>query len=480
MKTTKPHVVLLASPGYGHLIPVLELGKRLVTHHNFHITILVLASEASAAQNQLLESPYVNADLNIVSLPPVDISDKVDPEAHIVTKIVVMMRESLPGIRSAIAAMKPSPTALIVDLFGTKALRVADEFKLLKYVFIASNAWFLAITIYAPTVEKILDEEHSKRQKPLQIPGCEPVRFEDTLEAYLDLSDEVYGVFGSVGLEIPECDGILVNTFEDLEPKTLTSLRDNKLLGGVAKVQVYSIGPVVRPHQYQASGGPVLDWLDKQPSQSVIYISFGSGGTLPAKQMTEIAWGLELSQQRFIWVVRPPVENDASGTFFDVRNRSDSTPDYLPEGFLTRIQDRGLVVPMWASQAKILAHPSIGGFVSHCGWNSTMESVTNGVPLIVWPLYAEQKMNATMLTEELGLAVRPKVLTPSGIVDRKELEKVVIKLMVDKEGQVIRNKAKELKYKAEKALGKGGSSYTSLSQVAEIIEMSLKAKARGA
>ncbi|KAK6237514.1 hypothetical protein QUC31_002983, partial [Theobroma cacao] len=322
MQTTKPHVALLASPGLGHLIPVLELGKRLVTHHNFRITIFVLASEASTAQNQLLESSNMDV-LNIVSLPSAEISTKVDPGAHIVTKIVVIMRESLPGLRSAIAAMKSRPSALIVDLFGTEALPVADEFKMLKYVFIASNAWFLGITVYAPTVEKIVDEEHVKQQKPLKIPGCKSVRFEDTLEAYLNRNDQLYGEYARVGLEIPEADGILVNTFEDLEPATLRSLTDAELLGRVAKVPVYPIGPVVRTLGPLVLADPVLDWLDKQPSQSVIYVSFGSGGTLSAKQMTEIAWGLEQSQQRFIWVVRPPVENDASGTFFTVGNDSD-------------------------------------------------------------------------------------------------------------------------------------------------------------
>ncbi|XVF15709.1 hypothetical protein REPUB_Repub09cG0179000 [Reevesia pubescens] len=152
--------------------------------------------------------------------------------------------------------------------------------------------------------------------------------------------------------------------------------------------------------------------------------------------MTEIAWGLELSQQMFIWVFRPPIENDASGTVFTVGNDSDGSQDCLPEGFLTRIRHRGLVVPMWASQAEILAHPSIGGFGSHCGWNSTLESLINGIPLIAWPLYSEQKMNAAMLTEELGLAVRPKVLTSSGMVERKELEMIVRKIMVAKDGQI--------------------------------------------
>ncbi|XVF15708.1 hypothetical protein REPUB_Repub09cG0178900 [Reevesia pubescens] len=209
MQTTKPHVILLASPGLGHLIPVIELGKRLVTYHNFHITVFVLASEESVAQNQLLEST-MNV-LNIVSLPSIDISNKVDQAAHIATKIAVMIRESLPGLRSSIAAMKSRPTALIVDLFGTEALAVADEFKMLKYVFIASNAWFLGITIYAPSVEKIVDEEHVRQQKPLKIPGCKPVRFEDTLGANLNRNDQLYGEYARIGFEIPEADGILVH-----------------------------------------------------------------------------------------------------------------------------------------------------------------------------------------------------------------------------------------------------------------------------
>ncbi|OMO84286.1 UDP-glucuronosyl/UDP-glucosyltransferase [Corchorus olitorius] len=318
---------LLASPGLGHLIPVLELGKRLVSHHDFQVTIFVLATEASAAQNQLLESSQTIDALKIVSLPPVDISSKVDPAAHIVTKIIVMMRESLPGLRCTISSMtKSRPTALIVDLFGTEALPIADEFKMLKYVFIASNAWFLAITVYAPTVEKIVDEEHIKQQKPLEIPGCKPVEFEDTLEAYLN-KDELYEEYCRLGLQMSRADGILVNTFESLEPTTLRSFRDGKMLGKVVKnIPVYPIGPIVRPlggHDQGLDIDPILEWLDKQPSQSVIYVSFGSGGTLSAQQMTEIAWGLELSQQRFIWVVRPPIENDASGTFFTAGNSSD-------------------------------------------------------------------------------------------------------------------------------------------------------------
>ena len=117
----------------------------------------------------------------------------------------------------------------------------------------------------------------------------------------------------------------------------------------------------------------VLDWLDMQPTESVLYVSLGSGGTISAQQTIELAWGLELSQHRFIWVIRPPADNDASGAFFNItEDGSNGIERFLPSKFLERTHKVGLVVPNWAPQAQILAHPSVGGFLTHCGWNSTL------------------------------------------------------------------------------------------------------------
>lgn len=481
MQNTKPHAALLASPGMGHLIPVLELGKRLVTYHGFHVTLFVVATDASTTQS-LLKEPYPN--INIITLPLVDISGLIDPAATVVTKLAVMMRETLPSLRSAILALKSPPTALIVDLFGTEAFAVAEEFNMLKYVFDTSNAWFFAITIYFPTIDRNLEDKHVIQKQPLRIPGCKSVRFEDTLGAYLDRNDQMYIEYKRIGIEMPMADGILMNTWEDLEPTTLGALRDFQMLGRVAKAPVYPIGPLARPVGPSVPRNQVLNWLDNQPNESVIYVSFGSGGTLSTEQMAELAWGLELSKQRFVWVVRPPIDNDAAGAFFNLDDGSEGIPSFLPEGFLARTREVGLVVPLWAPQVEILAHPSVGGFLSHCGWNSTLESITNGVPMIAWPLYAEQKMNATILTEELGMAVQPKTLASERVVVRAEIEMMVRKIMEDEEGFGIRKRVNELKHSGEKALSsKGGSSYNSLSQIAKQCELSLhfqKAKAQGA
>ncbi|KAH8503514.1 hypothetical protein H0E87_014698 [Populus deltoides] len=299
MQNTKPHAALLASPGMGHLIPVLELGKRLVTYHGFHVTLLVVATDASTTQS-LLKEPYPN--INITTLPLVDISGLIDPAATVVTKLAVMMRETLPSLRSAILALKSPPTALIVDLFGTEAFAVAEEFNMLKYVFDTSNAWFFAITIYVPTIDRNLEDKHVIQKQPLRIPGCKSVRFEDTLGAYLDRNDQMYIEYKRIGIEMPMADGILMNTWEDLEPTTLGALRDFQMLGRVAKAPVYPIGPLARPVGPSVPRNQVLNWLDNQPNESVIYVSFGSGGTLSTEQMAELAWGLELSKQRFVWV----------------------------------------------------------------------------------------------------------------------------------------------------------------------------------
>lgn len=190
MKITKPHAAMFASPGMGHVIPVIELGKRLAGSHGFHVTIFVLEADAASAQSQFLNSPGCDATfVDIIGLPTPDISSLVDPSAFFAIKLVVMMRETIPTLRAKIAEMQYKPTALIVDLFGLDALPLGGEFNMLSYIFIASNARFLAVAMYFPTLDKDMEEEHIIKKQPMVMPGCEPVRFEDTVESFLDPID---------------------------------------------------------------------------------------------------------------------------------------------------------------------------------------------------------------------------------------------------------------------------------------------------
>ncbi|KAM7520231.1 hypothetical protein LguiB_019193 [Lonicera macranthoides] len=466
MENSKLHVVILVSPGMGHLIPDLLLANHLATHH-IYVTLLVVTTPNSPAESLLIRPLLSSKLLHLVHMPPPDISALVDPTTAVVTLISIMMREAQPGIRAAISALSRQPDLLIVDLFGTEAWKIADEFKMAKYIYVPSTALFVALTTYCHVLDKEVDGQYVDQTEPLIIPGCKPVRPEDVVDPMLDRNNQQYHEYVRMGTEYSRFDGILLNTWEDLELTSLKALRDEKALLPVVKVPVYPIGPLTKPAEPADSKTELIEWLDEQPSESVIYVSFGSGGTLSAQQVTELAWGLELSRQRFIWVVHAPVEGAADGTYFTSGNGSDGTPEYLPSEFLTRTRNVGWVVTTWAPQVEILNHQSVGGFLTHCGWNSTLESIKGGVPMIAWPLYAEQRVNATMLAEELGVALRPAVLPTKKVVEREEVEKLVRGLMECKEGKEARERVKELIYSGEKALSKDGSSYKALCEVIE-------------
>ena len=154
--------------------------------------------------------------------------------------------------------------------------------------------------------------------------------------------------------------------------------------------------------------------------------------------------------------------NFASAAYLETEN--EDPLKFLPSGFLERTKEKGLVVASWAPQVQVLGHNSVGGFLSHCGWNSTLESVQEGVPLITWPLFAEQRMNAVMLTDGLKVALRPK-FNEDGIVEKEEIAKVIKCLMDGEEGIGMRERMGNLKDSAASALKDGSSSQT-LSQLA--------------
>jgi coniferyl-alcohol glucosyltransferase len=273
---------------------------------------------------------------------------------------------------------------------------------------------------------------------------------------------------------LSKSDVVLVNTWDELQRRDLKAL--NGELSGLLKVPVFAIGPLVRQPESKTGQATelLMKWLDKQPKESVIYVSFGSGGTMSYEQMKEIALGLELSEQRFVWVVRAPKGESADASFFSTGcsdgfdDELDEIKKHLPEGFLERIKNVGLLVQEWAPQVAILKHPSIGCFISHCGWGSVLESLTNGVPIIAWPLYAEQSMNATLLVEDLGVAVKTTLPPTKNVVGREEIASLVKKVILV--GRNMRERVGEIKVSAEKTLCEGGSSYNTLSKVAKIIK----------
>ncbi|CAH8362965.1 unnamed protein product [Eruca vesicaria subsp. sativa] len=463
-ETKAPHVAILPSPGMGHLIPLVQFANQLVHRHGFSVTFLVMGEgPPSKSQRTVLDS--LPSSISSVFLPPVDLTD-LPPTTRIETRISLTVSRSNPELRcvfESFVAEGRLPTVLLVDLFGTDAFDVAVEFHVSPYILFPSTANVLSFFLHLPKLDETMSCEFSELTEPVQLPGCVPFAGKDVPDPARDRKHDVYKCLLHNANRYKEAEGILVNTFLELETNALKALQEP----GLDKPPVYPIGPLVNIGKQEGSNGveeysECLKWLGKQPRGSVLYVSFGSGGALTLEQLKELALGLEDSEQRFLWVIRSPSQVvDAS--FFSLHREADPLT-FLPHGFLEQTKDRGFMVPSWAPQAQILAHPSSRGFLTHCGWNSTLESIVSGVPLIAWPLYAEQKMNAVLLAGDIHVALRARV-GEDGMVRREEVARVVKELMEGEEGKSVRNKMKEMKEGASRVLSDDGSSTKALSLV---------------
>eukprot|EP01018_Ginkgo_biloba_P038583 Gb_30220 [translate_table: standard] len=257
-----------------------------------------------------------------------------------------------------------------------------------------------------------------------------------------------------------KADYVLVNSFEELEgPETISGLSQG--------YPALAVGPVFLPESLIGNGAAAplvarawkedsecLKWLDTQPPGSVLYVSFGSIVVVSNLQLQELAFGLKASQQPFLWALRPDV--------------AEGMPAVLPEGFVEGIRGRGLIVE-WTPQRKVLSRPSVGGFMTHCGWNSTLESISFGVPIIGWPLRADQFLNCRFAKEiwRIGMDFDSRSEDENVLVTRDQVEKVVRALMQGDEGKSLKNNVLKLKEAAVKAVMPGGSSFRNFDKFAE-------------
>lgn len=244
-------------------------------------------------------------------------------------------------------------------------------------------------------------------------------------------------------LESARCSsGLIINTFDDLEDAEIRKIADG------ASVPVYAIGPLhkISPGAQSsllAQDRTCLDWLDKQEVASVLYVSFGSLASMDQEELVETAWGLANSRVPFLWVIRPNLVQC-------------SRKIVLPDGFEEETRGRGMVVS-WAPQQEVLGHHAIGGFWTHNGWNSTLESICEGVPMICRPHFADQMINARYVQEvwKIGFELEGKL-------ERGMIESGVRKLLCQAEGEEMRQSARVLKNKATWCIEKGGTSETKI------------------
>ncbi|CAI9099842.1 OLC1v1036724C1 [Oldenlandia corymbosa var. corymbosa] len=239
--------------------------------------------------------------------------------------------------------------------------------------------------------------------------------------------------------------GNLFNSNRLIEADYLNILAEEKLY---ASENLWAIGPL-NPLFLENQDSEILseirheclDWLDTQPGKSVIFVSFGSNTSLCDVQIEEIAIGLKNSNQKFIWVVR---EADRGDVFVEAE---DGLRARLPDGFEDEIvkEGKGMILRDWAPQLDILRHPSTGGFMSHCGWNSCIESISLGVAIAAWPMHSDQPINAILVTRILRVGLMVGEFGHEGeLVKADVIENAVRKLMDSAEGGLIKNRAEEL------------------------------------
>ncbi|XP_043696214.1 hydroquinone glucosyltransferase-like isoform X2 [Telopea speciosissima] len=459
-----PLITILPSPGLGHLIPLTQFARQLVDFHNFSVTFIISTDgTVSKAEKSVLDS--LPKSITSIVLPPVNFDD-LPKDVKIETRLSLTMIRSLPSLRETLKVLTATNcvSALVVDLFGIEAMDVAKEFNVSPYIFYPTTAMCLSLFLHLPKLDEMFSCEYRDMPEPVQLPGCVPLYGGEFLDPAQDRTNEAYkGLLHNCKL-YRSAEGILVNTFVAMESSSIKAFKE-----GVDPTipPVYPIGPLIQNSSRGSAGeSECLKWLDDQPSGSVLYVSFGTGGALSPEQFNELALGLELSEQKFLWVVKSPTLTAADANYFTSQNIDDPLA-FLPKGFLERTKGQGMMVSNWAPQIQVLSHGSTGGFLTHCGWNSTLESVAHGVPLIAWPLYAEQKMNAKMLAEEgMKIALRPKA-GEDGIIGRVEIATMLRSLMEGEEGKKMRNRMRLLKEAASMVLSEDGSSRKALSEVAD-------------
>ncbi|GLT66975.1 hypothetical protein SLA2020_393130 [Shorea laevis] len=330
---------------------------------------------------------------------------------------------------------------IIYDEFMYFAEAVAHELKLPSIILTTGSAASLLTYYSVPRLEKEGYIPFTDDRSLDLVPGNHPLRFRDLPISYFPNLDALLQLLASA-TDVRSATAIICNSIDCLEKDPLEQLQQ------LCNVPIFPIGPVHKTASTSTSSSTkedrrCIEWLEKQTLNSVLYVSLGSIASMSNKDIKEMAEGLANSRQPFLWVLRPG--------------------SILPEDFNEIVKDRGYMVN-WAPQKEVLAHEAVGGFWDHCGWNSTLESITEGIPMICQPYFGDQKANARYVTHvwRVGLEIENSLVS-------KEIKNSIIRLMVDDEGKEMRQRAINLKEKIILHTKENGSSYNSLRELTEHI-----------
>ncbi|CAO2039373.1 unnamed protein product [Urochloa humidicola] len=467
----KPHAVCMPFPAQGHVTPMMKLAK-ILHGRGFHVTYVnseynhrrFLRSRGAPAVAGLRDFRFATIP---DGLPESDADVTQDPAALCYST----MTTCLPHFRALLADLNRTAgatpvTCVVADGCLTFAVDAAAELGVpCALLWTASACGALAYHHCRTFIDKGLVPLKDLEQltngfldTPMDwVPGMSKhMRLRD-YPSFLRTTDPndkmlVYGLH-----EMEHCkdaDAIIYNTFDALEQPALDALR-----AGFTPA-AYTVGPLSLLAEHLVPSGGLLDalgsnlwkedracleWLDGREARSVVYVNYGSITVMSNQQLLEFAWGLANSGYAFLWVIRP-----------DLVAGDDAV---LPPEFAEATRGRGLLAS-WCPQEDVLRHESVGVFLTHSGWNSTLESLSGGVPMLTWPFFSEQMTNSLYKCVEWGVAIEV-----GGDVRRDVVEGRIREAMAGEKGREMRKRATEWKEAAARATQPGGSSFDNLNRL---------------
>ncbi|KAG5111135.1 hypothetical protein JHK82_040358 [Glycine max] len=459
----KPHAVCIPYPAQGHINPMLKLAK-LLHFKGFHITFVnteynhkrLLKARGPDSLNGLSSFRFETIP---DGLPETDL----DATQDIPSLCEATRRTCSPHFKNLLAKINdsdaPPVSCIVSDGVMTFTLDAAEELGVPEVLFWTTSACgFMCYVQYQQLIEKDLtplkDSSYITNgylETTIDwIPGIKEIRLKD-IPSFVRTTNPDEFMLDFIQWECGRArraSAIILNTFDALEHDVLEAF--SSILP-----PVYSIGPLnlhvkhVDDKELNAIGSNLwkeeskcVEWLDTKQPSSVVYVNFGSIAVMTSEQLIEFAWGLANSNKNFLWVIRADLVAGENAV--------------LPPEFVKQTENRGLL-SSWCSQEQVLAHPSVGGFLTHSGWNSTLESMCGGVPMICWPFFAEQQTNCRFCCKDWGIGLEIED------VEREKIETLVRELMDGEKGKEMKKKALQWKELAESAAFRSvGSSFANL------------------
>ncbi|XP_055828357.1 7-deoxyloganetic acid glucosyltransferase-like [Solanum dulcamara] len=453
-----PHVIIFPFPAHGHVNSMLKLAH-LLSLSNFHIIFLVTVDTHDRLLSHTDVLSRFGSEFQLQALPHEISMDVVNTRDGISMLYDSLNTFAKPFLREFIA--NSTVTCLIADGILSMAADVAQEINLpIIYFRTVSACSFWSYFCIPDLIQagQLPLKGNAMDLTLMKVKGMEDFLRGRDLPSFCrasDLTSPDIRIVMTETRQTPRARGLILNTFEDLEGPILSHIR-------TVCPNVYTIGAVhallkARLATKSTSSNSLwqedesyLCWLDTQPPKSVIYVSFGSVAGLTKDELLEFWYGLVNSEQKFLWVMRPDL--------LIGQEKKYEIPIELDQG----TKARGYMAD-WVPQEKVLAHRAIGGFLTHSGWNSTLESIVEGVPMICWPRFADQQINSRFVggVWKMGLDIKDTC-------DRDIIAKSIRDLMEKRNGEFSQT-TKHMATLAKRAVNEGGSSYVNLDRLIQDI-----------